>query len=231
MELLVLFLAAVPVFLIHTKLGSGFFKLVKAILIWFVVASLGGVLLVSIQDKNQAVEQKANLVKEKIYLKNITTGIQPTEISELEYLVKMKTIDTVNAKILGETRTVTLYKNELNLITKVQISGDDFANKIIEIKNAIEARISKDNNKEVKLVCTEVNEHLYKNFTKICSVSNSEQTLTLKYVKTKPDEYVNNFHWDIELEDTNLLKIQHEKKMEELGKKREDDKKKMQSQI
>lgn len=231
MEVFVLLLAAVPVYLLRSKLGSGFFMLIKAILLWFLFAVLGMSLVLDIKKSEKTVEQESNKVDKKIYLKNITTGIKPNEISGIKYVVRQKTMDSVDVQILGKMRLVTLHKNDANLITKVVILGDDFESSILDMKNAIEERISKDNSKQVKLVCSQVNEGFYEAKTNICIISNDTQKLTLKYVKTKSAAYVNNFAWNIELEDNELIKAQKDKELEVFRDKHEKDKKSMQSQI
>lgn len=231
MELFVMLLAFVPVYLLRDKLGSGIFKIVKAVILWFIVAIIGVSLVLDVKRAEKTVEQESNKIEKKIYLKNITTGVKPTEISGIKYVVRQKTMDSVDVQILGKMRLVTLHKNDEGLITKVEILGDDFESNILEMKSAVEERISKDNGKQVKLVCSQVNEGLYEAKTNICVISNDSQKLTFKYVKTKSAAYVNNFAWEIKLEDNGLIKSQKEKELEVFREKNLKDKKNMQSQI
>jgi len=231
MELFMMILAFVPVYLLRTKLGSGVFKIVKGAVIWLICALIGVSVALDVKKAEKAVEQESNKVEKKIFLKNLTTGIKTNEISGIKYVLKQKTMDTGSVQILGESRVVTFHKNDDDLITELVLLGDSFENTIVDMKRAIEERISKDNQKPVQLSCSQVNEGFYEAKTNICVVSNDTQKLALKYVKTKSNAYVNNFAWSINLTDTNLKGAQKDKESKRLMEQVEKDKSKMKSQI
>lgn len=229
--LLVMFLSIIPVVLMRNALGTGVLRIIKGSAIWFVLSILGTMLITGSKEKIDTNKQNNNKITSQIYLKNITTGVKPSAISGLKYVLKQSTMDTANVDLLGENRVVTLHKGDGGVIYKVEVVGQDFLGKIVDIKNAIEERLTKDNGVSVRLQCVAKNEGVFEEKTQICSVSNENQKLTIKYVKFKPEGFVNNFMWSIVLEDQSLTQAKNEKESKYWQKKREEDLSKMKGQI
>ncbi len=229
--LLVISLSVIPVVLMRRVLGTGVMRIIKGGAIWFALSIFGTMLVTSSKERIDTNKQKDNKITSKIYLKNITTGIKPSEISGLKYVLKQTTMDTASVDLLGENRVVSLHKGNAGLIYKVEIIGQDFSRKILDIKNVIEERLSKDNGDRVQLECVAKNEGVFEDKTQICSVSNENQKLTLKYVKFKPEGFVDNYMWSIVLEDISLTQAKNEKESKYWQKRREEELNKMKGQI
>lgn len=229
--LLVMAVSLVIVFLMRKILGTGFLRFVKGIIIWFLLSALGTSIVTSSKEKLDTNVQNDNKITGKIFLKNITTGLKSSEISGLKYVLKQKEMDTVTTDLLGKNRVITLHKGNDNSIYKIETVGQDFLSEVMDLKNAIEGRLAKDNGFAVQLKCVGKNEGVFEEKTQICSISNDTQKLELKYVKFKPDSFVNNYMWSITLEDLTLSKIKSEADSKYWQKKREEDLAKMKSQI
>lgn len=229
--LLVMLFSVVPVILLRNVLGTGILRILKGGVIWFALSIFGTMIVTSSKERVDTSKQNENIITSKIYLKNITTGVKSNEISGLKYVLKQSTMDTASTDLLGENRVVTLHKADGGLIYKVETVGQDFSSEIIDMKNAIEERLTRDNGKSVRLQCIAKNEGVLEDKTQICSVSNESQKLTLKYVKFKPDGFVNNFMWSIVLEDLSLTQSKNEKENKYWQNKRAEDLKKMKEQI
>lgn len=141
-------------------------------------------ILMACGDNKSQDTTKNNKSKNKIYIKDLTTGVK----FDNKNFPRMITSDHFKYSYFGKSRLIEVKLNEDKIVTsyKIILSGD-----LYDIKEAIEKKISLENKEQVEFQCKKENWNGggVDWEKKVCSITSDQQTLTLnenKPITNKP---------------------------------------------